>query len=78
MPALADAEPEPITHFLGSSAIRRFARIDLPLPGPPQSSRKNETSWNGSNAWQCISSMSLTSRPAMRVLLEKRCIRKAR
>ena len=45
MPA-STSEPDGWTQPSGSSAIMRLARIDLPEPGPPHSSRKNETSWN--------------------------------
>ena len=78
IPAFALPEPEPLTQPSGRSACSRLARIDLPEPAPPHSSKKYETSWNGSNAWQCMSSISLTSPPAMRRPLEKSDMRKAR
>ncbi len=78
MPAFCDADPEPWIQPLDSSACIRLARIDLPEPGPPHRSKKNDTSCIGSNACMCSSSMSLTSRPAMFTPLEKRRIRKAR
>ena len=40
IPALAEPEPEPLTQPSGSSACSRLARIDLPEPAPPHSSKK--------------------------------------
>jgi len=35
MPALAELEPLPLIQPSARSTCRRFARIDLPAPGPP-------------------------------------------
>ena len=40
MPAFVLPEPEPAIHPGVSSACMRLARIDLPEPGPPHSSKK--------------------------------------
>ena len=44
IPAFAEDEPDGLTQPSGSSAIMRFARMDLPEPGPPHISRKKDTS----------------------------------
>ena len=64
-PALAELSPDFLMKSLHSMRIMRIARMDLPVPAPPQKSRMKLTSWKASKACVHSSSISRMSGPEM-------------